>query len=52
MPVIVASFSRFAPAAMLPRNHIRDSLVGMWLLLSEQLGAVSAVVPATPAETT
>ena len=31
---------------MLPRNHIRVSLVGMWLLLSEQVGAVSAVVAA------
>ena len=38
--VIVASFSRFVTAAMLPTRTTPDLLAGMWLLLSQQLGAV------------
>ncbi len=38
--VIVASFSRFVTAAMLPTRTTPDLGAGMWLLLSEQLGAV------------
>lgn len=38
--VIVASFSRFVTAAMLPTRTTPGLLAGMWLLLSQQLGAV------------
>ena len=38
--VVVASFSRFVTAQMLPTRTTPDLLAGMWSLLSEQLGAV------------
>jgi len=38
--VVVASFSRFVTARMLPSRTTPDLLAGMWVLLSEQLGAV------------
>ena len=38
--VIVASYSRFITAVMLPSRTTEDLLAGMWLLLSEQLQAV------------
>ena len=38
--VIVASYSRFITAVMLPSRTTADLLAGMWLLLSEQLQAV------------
>lgn len=38
--VMVASHSRFITAVMLPSRTTPDLLAGMWLLLSEQLGAV------------
>ena len=38
--VIVASFSRFITAMMLPTRTTGDLLAGMWSLLSGQLGAV------------
>jgi hypothetical protein len=38
--VVVASFSRFITARMLPTRSTPDLLAGMWSLLSDQLGAV------------
>lgn len=38
--VIVASYSRFVTARMLPSRTTADLLAGMWVLLSRQLGAV------------
>jgi hypothetical protein len=38
--VIVASFSRFITARMLPSRTTADLLAGMWSLISGQLGAV------------
>jgi hypothetical protein len=38
--VIVASFSRFITAEMIPTRTTQDLLAGMWSLLSGQLGAV------------
>jgi transposase len=38
--VIVASYSRFITARMIPSRTTADLLAGMWSLLSEQLGAV------------
>lgn len=38
--VIVASFSRFITALMLPSRTTPDLLAGMWSLLSGQLGAI------------
>lgn len=38
--VIVASYSRFVTARMLPSRRTPDLLAGMWALLSRQLGAV------------
>ena len=38
--VVVASFSRFITARMLPSRTTPDLLAGMWFLLSQQLGAV------------
>jgi transposase len=38
--VMVASFSKFITALMIPSRTTADLLSGMWLLLSEQLGAV------------
>ena len=38
--VMVASFSKFITAVMIPSRTTADQLAGMWLLLSEQLGAV------------
>lgn len=38
--VVVASFSRFVTAQMLPTRTTPDLLAGMWSLLAEQLGAV------------
>ena len=38
--VIVASFSRFITARMIPTRTTGDLLAGMWSLLSDQLGAV------------
>lgn len=38
--VMVASFSRFITAVMLPSRTTPDLLAGMWCLLSKQLGAV------------
>ncbi len=38
--VIVASYSRFITARMIPSRTTQDLLAGMWSLLSEQLGAV------------
>nr|WP_101463869.1 IS21 family transposase [Nocardia fluminea] len=38
--VMVASFSRFITAMMIPTRTTADLLAGMWALLSNQLGAV------------
>jgi transposase len=38
--VMVASFSKFITAVMIPSRTTADLLCGMWTLLSEQLGAV------------
>lgn len=38
--VMVAAFSRFITAVMLPTRQTPDLLAGMWLLLSQQLGSV------------
>jgi transposase len=38
--VMVASFSKFITAVMIPSRTTADLLAGMWALLSEQLGAV------------
>lgn len=38
--VMVASFSKFITALMIPSRTTADLLSGMWTLLSEQLGAV------------
>ena len=38
--VMVASFSKFITALMIPSRTTADLLAGMWALLSEQLGAV------------
>jgi hypothetical protein len=38
--VMVASFSKFITAVMIPSRTTADLLAGMWLLLSTQLGAV------------
>ena len=38
--VVVSSFSRFITAVMLPSRTTPDLLLGMWSLISEQLGAV------------
>ena len=38
--VMVAAFSRFITAVMLPSRQAMDLVAGMWLLLSGQLGAV------------
>ena len=38
--VIVASFSKFITAVMIPSRTTADLLLGMWALLSGQLGAV------------
>ena len=38
--VMVASFSKFITALMIPSRTTADLLAGMWSLLSEQLGAV------------
>lgn len=38
--VIVASYSRFITARMIPSRTTQDLLAGMWSLLNEQLGAV------------
>lgn len=38
--VMVASFSKFVTALMIPSRTTADLLSGMWLLLSQQLGAV------------
>jgi len=38
--VMVASFSKFVTALMIPSRTTADLLAGMWLLLSGQLGAV------------
>lgn len=38
--VMVASFSKFITALMIPSRTTADLLSGMWLLLSQQLGAV------------
>ncbi len=38
--VMVASFSRFITATMLPSRTTPDLLAGMWSLISDQLGAV------------
>lgn len=38
--VMVASFSKFIAAQMIPTRTTADLLAGMWLLLSTQLGAV------------
>ncbi|GAB2761356.1 hypothetical protein GCM10027090_34890 [Sinomonas soli] len=38
--VVVASYSRFITARMLPSRRTPDLLAGMWCLLSGQLGAV------------
>jgi hypothetical protein len=38
--VIVASYSRFVTARMLPSRTTPDLLAGMWPLLSRQLRAV------------
>ncbi len=38
--VMVASFSRFITAVMLPSRTTPDLLAGMWFLLSGQLGAI------------
>lgn len=38
--VIVASYSRFITAQMIPTRRTQDLLAGMWSLLSGQLGAV------------
>ncbi|MEQ4210205.1 IS21 family transposase [Actinopolymorpha sp. B9G3] len=38
--VMVASFSRFITAAMIPTRQTPDLLAGMWSILAEQMGAV------------
>jgi transposase len=38
--VMVASFSKFITALMIPSRTTADLLAGMWSLLSEQLGAI------------
>jgi transposase len=38
--VMVASFSRFITAVMIPTRTTPDLLAGMWLLLRDQLGAI------------
>lgn len=38
--VMVASFSKFITAVMIPSRTTADLLTGMWVLLSQQLGAV------------
>ncbi|MBA3310457.1 MAG: IS21 family transposase [Nocardioidaceae bacterium] len=38
--VMVASFSKFITAVMIPSRTTADLLAGMWLLLASQLGAV------------
>lgn len=38
--VMVASFSKFITAVMIPSRTTADLLSGMWSLLSDQLGAV------------
>ena len=38
--VMVASFSKFITAVMIPSRTTADLLAGMWVLLSQQLGAV------------
>jgi transposase len=38
--VMVAAYSRFISAVMIPSRITGDLLAGMWLLLSEQIGAV------------
>lgn len=38
--VMVAAFSRFITAVMLPTRQTPDLLAGMWVLLSQQLGSV------------
>lgn len=38
--VLVASFSKFITAVMIPSRTTADLLAGMWLLLATQLGAV------------
>lgn len=38
--VMVASFSKFITAVMIPSRTTADLLAGMWALLSQQLGAV------------
>jgi len=38
--VMVASFSKFITAVMIPSRSTEDLLAGMWLLLATQLGAV------------
>ena len=38
--VMVASFSKFISAVMIPSRTTADLLAGMWVLLSQQLGAV------------
>ncbi|MDQ3325586.1 MAG: IS21 family transposase [Actinomycetota bacterium] len=38
--VMVASFSKFITAVMIPSRTTADLLAGMWLLLADQLGAV------------
>jgi hypothetical protein len=43
--VVVASFSRFITARMVPTRTAPDLLAGMWSLLSEQLGAIVGVRP-------
>ena len=37
---MVAAFSRFITAVMLPSRQAMDLVAGMWLLLAGQLGAV------------
>ena len=41
--VMVASFSKFITASMIPSRTTGDLLAGMWVLLSEQLGAVPLI---------
>jgi hypothetical protein len=38
--VMVACFSKFITAVMIPSRSTADLLAGMWVLLSEQLGAI------------
>jgi hypothetical protein len=40
LPVLVASFSKFITAVMIPSRMTADLLSGMWALLSGQLGVV------------